>query len=127
MLIEVSVFLSVGSRRGSFCVNLFNRVRKDSPSSCDEDPEEPRLAVLTNQHKNAIRALRKNHKNCSKEHPPARMQASHRCGGTVKHWQIPPASPRITCYDGNPRNQGLVGVDGACVIRTLHMAPCQEV
>ncbi|GFS46911.1 potassium voltage-gated channel subfamily KQT member 5 [Nephila pilipes] len=59
MLIWVSVFLSVGSRRGSFCVNLFNRVRKDSPSSCDEDPEEPRLAVLTNQHKNAIRALRK--------------------------------------------------------------------
>ncbi|XP_055939739.1 potassium voltage-gated channel subfamily KQT member 4-like isoform X3 [Argiope bruennichi] len=50
---------SPGSRRGSFCVNLFNRVRKDSPSSCDEDPEEPRLAVLTNQHKNAIRALRK--------------------------------------------------------------------
>ncbi|KAF8792567.1 Potassium voltage-gated channel subfamily KQT like protein [Argiope bruennichi] len=26
---------SPGSRRGSFCVNLFNRVRKDSPSSCD--------------------------------------------------------------------------------------------
>ncbi|GBL80405.1 Potassium voltage-gated channel subfamily KQT member 5 [Araneus ventricosus] len=52
-------YADVGSRRGSFCVNLFNRVRKDSPSSCDEDPEEPRLAVLTNQHKNAIRALRK--------------------------------------------------------------------
>ncbi|XP_035222401.1 potassium voltage-gated channel subfamily KQT member 2-like isoform X5 [Stegodyphus dumicola] len=48
-----------GSRRGSFCVNLFSRVRKDSPSSCDEDTEEPRLAVLTKQHKNAIRALRK--------------------------------------------------------------------
>ncbi|GFY75154.1 potassium voltage-gated channel subfamily KQT member 5 [Trichonephila inaurata madagascariensis] len=28
-------------------------------NSDDEDPEEPRLAVLTNQHKNAIRALRK--------------------------------------------------------------------
>ncbi|XP_042899375.1 potassium voltage-gated channel subfamily KQT member 1 isoform X3 [Parasteatoda tepidariorum] len=50
---------SPGSRRGSFCVNLFNRVRKDSPSSCDEEPEEPRLAILTKQHKNAIRALRK--------------------------------------------------------------------
>ncbi|XP_054719253.1 potassium voltage-gated channel subfamily KQT member 1-like [Uloborus diversus] len=50
---------SPGSRRGSFCVNLFNRVRKDSPSSCEEDPEEPRLAVLTKQHKNAIRSLRK--------------------------------------------------------------------
>ncbi|XP_035222402.1 potassium voltage-gated channel subfamily KQT member 5-like isoform X6 [Stegodyphus dumicola] len=50
---------SDGSRRGSFCVNLFSRVRKDSPSSCDEDTEEPRLAVLTKQHKNAIRALRK--------------------------------------------------------------------
>ncbi|XP_071037407.1 potassium voltage-gated channel subfamily KQT member 1 isoform X13 [Parasteatoda tepidariorum] len=50
---------SDGSRRGSFCVNLFNRVRKDSPSSCDEEPEEPRLAILTKQHKNAIRALRK--------------------------------------------------------------------
>ncbi|KAG8191571.1 hypothetical protein JTE90_021175 [Oedothorax gibbosus] len=51
--------ISPGSRRASFCVNLFNRVRKDSPSSCDEEPEEPRLAVLTKQHKNAIRSLRK--------------------------------------------------------------------
>ncbi|GFU95695.1 hypothetical protein TNCV_2923261 [Trichonephila clavipes] len=31
--------------------------------------------------------------------------------------------PVFACYDGNPRNQGLVGVDGACVNKTLHMAP----
>ncbi|GFV63366.1 uncharacterized protein TNCV_3286081 [Trichonephila clavipes] len=35
--------------------------------------------------------------------------------------------PDIACYDGNPRNQGLVGVDGACVNKTLHMAPEEEV
>ncbi|GFX37590.1 hypothetical protein TNCV_3201141 [Trichonephila clavipes] len=28
----------------------------------------------------------------------------------------------FACYNGNPRNQGLVGVDGACVNKTLHMA-----
>ncbi|GFX53390.1 uncharacterized protein TNCV_2946291 [Trichonephila clavipes] len=28
----------------------------------------------------------------------------------------------FACYDGNPRNQDLVGVDGACVNQTLHMA-----
>ncbi|GFT47266.1 uncharacterized protein TNCV_3748771 [Trichonephila clavipes] len=27
--------------------------------------------------------------------------------------------PDFACYDGNPRNQGLVGVDGACVNKTL--------
>ncbi|GFV92762.1 uncharacterized protein TNCV_1376121 [Trichonephila clavipes] len=31
------------------------------------------------------------------------------------------------CYDDNPRNQGLVGVDGACVNKTLHMAPEEDV
>ncbi|GFX01470.1 uncharacterized protein TNCV_1864441 [Trichonephila clavipes] len=35
--------------------------------------------------------------------------------------------PDFACYDGNPRNQGLVGVDGACVNKTLHMAPEEEV
>ncbi|GFW58983.1 uncharacterized protein TNCV_2830891 [Trichonephila clavipes] len=35
--------------------------------------------------------------------------------------------PDIACYDGNPRNQGLVGVDEACVNKTLHMAPEEEV
>ncbi|PRD27628.1 UNVERIFIED_CONTAM: hypothetical protein NCL1_34808 [Trichonephila clavipes] len=35
--------------------------------------------------------------------------------------------PDITCYDGSPRNQGLVEVDGACVNKTLHMAPEEEV
>ncbi|GFV41562.1 uncharacterized protein TNCV_3627141 [Trichonephila clavipes] len=35
--------------------------------------------------------------------------------------------PDIACYDGNPRNQGLVGVDGACVNKTLHLAPEEEV
>ncbi|GFT74024.1 uncharacterized protein TNCV_3707601 [Trichonephila clavipes] len=35
--------------------------------------------------------------------------------------------PDIAYYDGNPRNQGVVGVDGACVNKTLHMAPEEEV
>ncbi|GFV15849.1 uncharacterized protein TNCV_988321 [Trichonephila clavipes] len=30
--------------------------------------------------------------------------------------------PDIAYYDGSPRNQGLVGVDGACVKKTHHMA-----
>ncbi|GFT12523.1 uncharacterized protein TNCV_5093301 [Trichonephila clavipes] len=33
----------------------------------------------------------------------------------------------FACYDGIPCNQGLVGVDGACVNKTLHMAPEEEV
>ncbi|GFY36640.1 uncharacterized protein TNCV_28441 [Trichonephila clavipes] len=35
--------------------------------------------------------------------------------------------PDFVCYDGNPRNQGLGGVDGACVNKTLHMALEKEV
>ncbi|GFX00377.1 uncharacterized protein TNCV_1273711 [Trichonephila clavipes] len=35
--------------------------------------------------------------------------------------------PDITCYNGNPRNQGLIGVDGTCVNKTLHMTPEKEV
>ncbi|GFW61503.1 uncharacterized protein TNCV_347511 [Trichonephila clavipes] len=36
--------------------------------------------------------------------------------------------PDIACYDdGNPSNQGLVGVDGACINKTLHMALEEEV
>ncbi|GFT11664.1 uncharacterized protein TNCV_264571 [Trichonephila clavipes] len=35
--------------------------------------------------------------------------------------------PDIACCDGNPRNEGLVRVDGACVNKTLHMAPEEEV
>ncbi|GFT54983.1 uncharacterized protein TNCV_2325031 [Trichonephila clavipes] len=38
-----------------------------------------------------------------------------------------PPSPDTTCYDGNPRNQDLVGVNGACVNKTLHKAPQAEV
>ncbi|GFX26331.1 uncharacterized protein TNCV_949291 [Trichonephila clavipes] len=33
----------------------------------------------------------------------------------------------VECYDGNSRNQGLVGVDGACVNKTLYMAPEEAV
>ncbi|GFU57343.1 uncharacterized protein TNCV_3635281 [Trichonephila clavipes] len=33
----------------------------------------------------------------------------------------------FACYDGNPRYQGLVGVDGACVNKTFHMAPEEKV
>ncbi|GFS87568.1 uncharacterized protein TNCV_2941701 [Trichonephila clavipes] len=35
--------------------------------------------------------------------------------------------PDIDCYDGNPRNQGLIGADGTCVNKTLHMVPEKEV
>ncbi|GFU52052.1 uncharacterized protein TNCV_3224781 [Trichonephila clavipes] len=35
--------------------------------------------------------------------------------------------PVFSCYDGNPRSQGLVRVDGACVNKTLHMVPEEEV
>ncbi|GFW11673.1 uncharacterized protein TNCV_43081 [Trichonephila clavipes] len=33
----------------------------------------------------------------------------------------------IICYDGNPLNQGLFEVDGACVNKTLHMALDEKV
>ncbi|GFS71340.1 uncharacterized protein TNCV_5050781 [Trichonephila clavipes] len=33
--------------------------------------------------------------------------------------------PDIAYYDGNPRNQGLVGVDEACVNK-IHMAPQEK-
>ncbi|GFV01965.1 uncharacterized protein TNCV_4979131 [Trichonephila clavipes] len=33
----------------------------------------------------------------------------------------------FACYDDNPRNQGLVGVDRACINKTLHMAPIEAV
>ncbi|GFS90534.1 uncharacterized protein TNCV_4097351 [Trichonephila clavipes] len=36
--------------------------------------------------------------------------------------KYPRRLPDIACYDGNPRNQGIVGIDGACVHKTLHMA-----
>ncbi|XP_067142123.1 potassium voltage-gated channel subfamily KQT member 1-like isoform X3 [Centruroides vittatus] len=49
---------SDGSRRGSFCSSFFLRARRESPPF-DEEAEEPHLTVLTKQHKNAIRALRK--------------------------------------------------------------------
>ncbi|GFV72080.1 uncharacterized protein TNCV_2460131 [Trichonephila clavipes] len=35
--------------------------------------------------------------------------------------------PDIACYNGNPRKQGLVGVDRACVNKTLRMAAEEEV
>ncbi|GFW15082.1 uncharacterized protein TNCV_172291 [Trichonephila clavipes] len=35
--------------------------------------------------------------------------------------------PDFACYDGNARNQDLVGVDGACVNRAFHTAPEEEV
>ncbi|GFV84205.1 uncharacterized protein TNCV_3038651 [Trichonephila clavipes] len=34
--------------------------------------------------------------------------------------------PDFVCYDGNPRNQGLVGVDRAWVNKTFHMAPIER-
>ncbi|XP_076307772.1 potassium voltage-gated channel subfamily KQT member 1-like isoform X2 [Tachypleus tridentatus] len=47
-----------GSRRSSFCTSFFQWGRKDS-SPVDDEIEEPKLTVLTKQHKDAIRALRK--------------------------------------------------------------------
>ncbi|GFY12425.1 uncharacterized protein TNCV_1798471 [Trichonephila clavipes] len=41
--------------------------------------------------------------------------------------KLPGHLPNFDCYDGNPRNQGLVGVDGACVNKTLHMTPEEEI
>ncbi|GFW62064.1 uncharacterized protein TNCV_1684951 [Trichonephila clavipes] len=41
--------------------------------------------------------------------------------------KYPGRVPDITCYDGNSHNQGIVGVDGACVNKTLHMGPEEEV
>ncbi|GFW37213.1 uncharacterized protein TNCV_5021111 [Trichonephila clavipes] len=41
--------------------------------------------------------------------------------------KYPGCLPDIAFYDGNPRNQGLVGVKGACVNKTLHMSPEEEV
>ncbi|CAG2165586.1 unnamed protein product [Oppiella nova] len=56
---------SRASRRGSLvCMASFlpflQSGRKESPnSSVDDEPEEPKLTILTKQHKNAIRSLRK--------------------------------------------------------------------
>ncbi|GFV88905.1 uncharacterized protein TNCV_1227021 [Trichonephila clavipes] len=33
----------------------------------------------------------------------------------------------IACYDGNPCNQGLVGVDETCVNKTLHIGLEEEI
>ncbi|GFV30307.1 hypothetical protein TNCV_97821 [Trichonephila clavipes] len=65
----------------------------------------------------------RNHKNCSKEHPPAKMQASHQRRRNYRTLANTPDISDIACYDGNPCNQGLVGVDGTCLNTTFHMAP----
>ncbi|GFX00067.1 hypothetical protein TNCV_3080631 [Trichonephila clavipes] len=69
----------------------------------------------------------RNHKNCSKEHPSAKMQASYCRWRDCQTLAKPRESPDIACYDGNPRNPGFVGVNGACVNKTLLMAPEEEV
>ncbi|GFX05601.1 hypothetical protein TNCV_3435051 [Trichonephila clavipes] len=70
----------------------------------------------------------RNHKNCSNERPPAKMQASHRRPeGLSNISKSPGHPPNIACYDGNPCNQALVGVDGNCVNKSLHMAPEEEI
>ncbi|GFX53768.1 uncharacterized protein TNCV_1597141 [Trichonephila clavipes] len=51
--------------------------------------------------------------------PPAEGQSN-----TNKH---PGHLPDIAFYDGNPCNQGLVGVDGTRVNKTLHMALEEEI
>ncbi|GFU20060.1 uncharacterized protein TNCV_1192031 [Trichonephila clavipes] len=47
--------------------------------------------------------------------------------GLLNISKYPGHLPVIACYDGNPRNQGLVGIDGACVNKTLHIAPEDEI
>ncbi|GFV79904.1 hypothetical protein TNCV_2258501 [Trichonephila clavipes] len=64
-----------------------------------------------------------NHKNCSKERLPSKMQASKLpAEGLSNISKYPAHDLDIDCYDGNPRKQGLVSVDGACLNNTLHMA-----
>ncbi|GFT06110.1 uncharacterized protein TNCV_1595281 [Trichonephila clavipes] len=41
--------------------------------------------------------------------------------------KYPGNPPDIACYNDIPRNQDLVGIDGVCVNRTLHMVPEEEV
>ncbi|GFU54647.1 uncharacterized protein TNCV_2161181 [Trichonephila clavipes] len=41
--------------------------------------------------------------------------------------KYPGRLPDFACYDGNLCNQGLVEVDEACVNKTLHMAPEEEI
>ena len=66
-----------------------------------------------------------NHKNCSNEHPPATMQASHRQRRELREYAG--YILNIACYDGNRRNQVIIRVDGACVNKTLQMAPEDEI
>ncbi|GFW98897.1 uncharacterized protein TNCV_4655241 [Trichonephila clavipes] len=40
--------------------------------------------------------------------------------GLSKISKYPGHLPDIACYNGNPHNLGLVGVDGACINKTLH-------
>ncbi|GFX85731.1 hypothetical protein TNCV_2471331 [Trichonephila clavipes] len=64
-----------------------------------------------------------NHKNCSKQGPPAKMQASHyrwrECRTLANTPGISRISPATTAI--------LAGVDGACVNKTLHRTPEEEV
>ncbi|GFW17042.1 uncharacterized protein TNCV_2761661 [Trichonephila clavipes] len=50
---------------------------------------------------------------------------SHNAGveGLSNISKYPGHLPAVACYDGNPLSQGLVGVDGACLNKTLHMVP----
>ncbi|GFV81951.1 hypothetical protein TNCV_3151491 [Trichonephila clavipes] len=65
-----------------------------------------------------------NHKNCSKEQAPEKMQTSHNRRRDCRTITNIPGISRIShATNGKPRNQGLVGVDG----ETLHMAQEEEV
>ena len=64
-----------------------------------------------------------NHKNCSKELSPATMEAE----GVSNISEYAGHLLDIVCYDGNLRNQVLVGIDGAFVNKTLHAFPEEEV
>ena len=62
----------------------------------------------------------RNHKNCSKERPPATMQASHR-------WRALRTLVNTPDTSKNHLNQVFIGVDEAYVNKTLHVASDKEV
>ncbi|GFV52166.1 hypothetical protein TNCV_5070871 [Trichonephila clavipes] len=61
----------------------------------------------------------RNDKNCLNERSPAKMQTSNSpVEGLSNINKYPGNLSDIVCYDGDSRNQGLVGDDWACVNKT---------
>ncbi|GFU00630.1 uncharacterized protein TNCV_4817991 [Trichonephila clavipes] len=66
----------------------------------------------------------RNHKNCSPTSKDAGLTPP--AEGLSNISKYPGHLPNIACYDENPP-QGLVGINGAYVDKTLHMASEEEV